>query len=53
MKSRLRHVGPIRPRFESQTWCRCPVCGNSVDRRRGFPCNNMRCSMCGAYMVRE
>ncbi len=33
--------------------CICPKCGEKIAHRRGTPCQEERCSRCGAKMLRE
>ena len=34
-------------------YCICPKCGERMNHRRGFPCQEERCPKCGAKMLRE
>ncbi|GEM_PF-3446920 len=31
--------------------CICPECGNEASHERGTPCNQSKCSKCGASMT--
>lgn len=33
--------------------CVCPSCGHTIVHQRGTPCNQVKCSECGAAMVGE
>mgnify|MGYP000193379820 CR=1 FL=1 len=34
-------------------YCVCPKCGDKLLHNRGIPCQEERCSKCGAKMLRE
>jgi hypothetical protein len=33
--------------------CVCSNCGARIPHRAGVPCNSVKCSRCGAQMIRE
>ncbi len=33
--------------------CVCPKCGNEAEHHSGVPCRSMKCSGCGATMIRK
>ena len=35
----------------SHNLCRCPKCGHTQPHIRGMPCSQVKCEVCGAYMV--
>lgn len=43
------HKGPGGPGGS----CICVKCDHKMDHRRGVPCQEERCPVCGAKMVRE
>jgi uncharacterized protein (DUF983 family) len=34
-------------------YCICPKCGERMIHKRGIPCQDEKCSKCGAKMLRE
>ena len=34
-------------------FCVCPECGNKIEHVAGKPCNQQKCTKCGAQMTRE
>lgn len=34
-------------------YCVCPVCGYREPKKPGVPCRQIKCPVCGAYLVRE
>jgi uncharacterized paraquat-inducible protein A len=42
----------VAPGTDAEDLCVCTQCGFSQPHERGVPCTEIRCSKCGAAMVR-